>query len=85
MSGLPGVTLVIGGNVKAPADQLIDQARRPPEPRYGQAHDQQEGVAPGTAKILKRYLHLAVTCVTDLPGTRNPHDPSAYFETLFAK
>jgi hypothetical protein len=85
VGGLAGVALVIGGDMEAAAHQLIDQARRPPESRHRQAHDQQERLASGTAKIGERDSHLAVACVAGLSCRGNRHRPSYPSQTVFAK
>jgi hypothetical protein len=66
MGGLASVALVIGGDMEATAHQLIDEAPRPPEPRHRQAHDQQERLAPGTAK----RGHRRSDPLQPVPGTR---------------
>ena len=85
MGGLAGVALVVGGDMEAAADQLIDQALRPPESRHRQAHDQQERLAPGTAKIGEPDPHLAVARVAGLLRRGNRHRPSTPSQTMFAK
>ena len=85
MGGLASVALVIGGDMEAPAHQLIDEARRPPESRHREAHDQQERLAPGTAKIGERDPHLAVARVAGLLRRGNCHCPSYPSQTVFAK
>jgi hypothetical protein len=71
--------------MEATAHQLIGQPLRPPESRHRQAHDQQERLAPGTAKIGGRDPHLAVACVAGLFRRGNRHRPSSPSQTVFAK
>jgi hypothetical protein len=85
VGGLASVALIIGGDMEATAYQLIDQARRPPESRHRQAHDQQERLAPGAAKIGESDPHLAVAGVAGLLRRGNCHHPSYPSQTVFAK
>jgi hypothetical protein len=85
MGGLPGIALVVSRDMKAAADQLSDEGIWPPEPRYGQPHDQQQGIAAGATEIFECDPRRAVDCVSHLPGTGCHLNPPADFANSVRK